>query len=120
MKSTMTVDLSKVQAGCKAKFRCGGEAVVEGIRNPHVKSTGLYLYLKFSSDCEEFYYSDGHHGTHDHPFDIVAVEPPPPLTAEERLALIADRLTKIIERDNPVPTLSEGLDLLSLAKGEAP
>lgn len=74
----MTVDLSKAVKGSKVKFRCGGEAVIDGAENP---TCGLleYTAIKFENCRGMTYHNDGTISCLDgneHPFDIITIEPP--------------------------------------------
>lgn len=74
------VDLSKLKAGDKVKFRCGGEAVVESVIDNFSKEAGWYEVKFEGFKWREEYHPDGFvggTGFDEAIGDIIAIEPKP-------------------------------------------
>lgn len=72
----MTVDLSKAKPGMIAKFRCGGQAVID--KTHYKELTHSYAFWFKGLDSNENYFEDGmvHPSSHKL-LDIIALEEPP-------------------------------------------
>ena len=74
----MSVDLSKAKPGMIAKFRCGGEAVIERMVDDNIiqfkdySATGRGMHSRWFNKGQYDHVKDLNH-----PFDIVALEEPP-------------------------------------------
>jgi len=67
------VDLSKAQKGDKVKFRCGGEAVIDG----HYPNDCDIFTLDIMGNLFDFYDNGGFYKKKQTPFDIISIEPAP-------------------------------------------
>lgn len=72
----MTVDLSKAKPGMIAKFRCGGQAVIEEVNR--YQDYASYISFKGEDYCQD-YKNDGYRRFSGSVslFDIIALEEPP-------------------------------------------
>jgi hypothetical protein len=91
----MTLSLSTLQKGSKVRFRCGGEAVVDRTEDGR---GCVRVYFAGYGAFSVFLYDGNFYMTPNHPFDIIAIEPPEFDWSEVKPGM-AFRLDSIINKE---------------------